>query len=179
MGSGPDVAALEKQISELKAKKAAALESEDYDAANQFKGEIDSLTAQIEGCQTDNKAEEDPAAAKEAEEEPAAKKKPKSAKKLTAAEREAAKHKADEVRAISRQVVAERKKVKKANALEKQLPHLVAKKAAALKVKDPEAVKKIKAEIDAIKTEMNEIKGVTVATKTPTKGSEPQTDVTE
>merc|ERR1712086_421173 len=61
--SGPDVAALEKQISELKAKKAAALESEDYDAAKQIKGEIDSLTAQIDSCQTDNKAEKEPAAA--------------------------------------------------------------------------------------------------------------------
>ena len=41
-------AALENQILELRAKKASALESEDYDTAKQIKGEIDSLAAQIE-----------------------------------------------------------------------------------------------------------------------------------
>merc|ERR1712166_82165 len=39
---------LENQISELEAKKATALESEDYDLAKQVKVEIDSLAAQIE-----------------------------------------------------------------------------------------------------------------------------------
>ena len=40
---------METQISELKAKKAAALDSEDYDSAKQIKGEIDSLSTQIDG----------------------------------------------------------------------------------------------------------------------------------
>ena len=46
--NGPDVAALEKRLSKLKAKKAAALESEDYDVAKKIKGEIDTLTAGID-----------------------------------------------------------------------------------------------------------------------------------
>merc|ERR1712166_1481520 len=75
-----DIAALEGQMSELKIKKAAALESEDYDAAKEIKGAIESLTAQIERCQTNSKAQEEAApqqetqepAMKAAEEEPAA-----------------------------------------------------------------------------------------------------------
>ena len=55
-------------MSELKIKKAAALESEDYDAAKQLKGAIESLTAQIVSCQTNSKAEE--AAPKQETQEP-------------------------------------------------------------------------------------------------------------
>ena len=45
---GLDVAALEKEISELKAKKAAALESEDYDEAKNIKDKIDTLAEKMD-----------------------------------------------------------------------------------------------------------------------------------
>ena len=53
-GGNNNIAALEGQMSELKIKKAAALESEDYDAAKKIKGAIESLTAQIESSQTNS-----------------------------------------------------------------------------------------------------------------------------
>merc|ERR1711865_1149188 len=109
--SGPDVAALEKQISELKAKKAAALESEDYDAAKQIKGEIDSLTAQIDSCQTDNKAEEEAAAAKAAEEE-AAKAKAKAVKKVASLEKQMTPLKAKKAAAVEAEDYGSAKKIK-------------------------------------------------------------------
>jgi len=109
--SGPDVAALEKQISELKAKKAAAVESEDYGAAKKIKGEIDALTAEIDSCQTDNKAEEEAAAAKAAEEE-AAKAKAKAAKKVASLEKQMTPLKAKKAAAVEAEDYGSAKKIK-------------------------------------------------------------------
>ena len=51
-----EAAVLEEQLSALKAQKAAALESEDYDAAKSIKGELDALTAELAVCQARTKA---------------------------------------------------------------------------------------------------------------------------
>merc|ERR1712086_881821 len=45
------VASLEKQMTPLKAKKAAAVEAEDYGSAKKIKGEIDAIAAEIEALQ--------------------------------------------------------------------------------------------------------------------------------